>query len=194
MSEFDFTGKKGYASIRIAATSAIFEVALYGMTRSCQLATDLMFPSGEQIHFKQGVAVTFGHRLIFEHCFLGVFIFRFGDECLVKSSVRDEVISQSVFIFLKVALHKRPIGFMDVAITKHVVKSCESLGCLCEYHNSSDGAIDAMNNSAEYIAGFVVFLLKILFDRFGKRGVAGFIPLHDLSGHFIDNDDMIVFV
>lgn len=182
------------AAVGVTAARTVFQVALYRCSGKGQLCAYLVLAPGEQFHFEQGVAFPYRHSAVFEHAFLLVLVARPRAERLVEPSVGDEVIGEAPFRQVAFTLYERPIGFMYFPFAQHVVEARQRFGSLCEDNESADGAVYTVHHAAEHVSGLIVFLFEILFDCLRQGGVAGLVALHDLSGTFVDNYYMIVFV
>ena len=61
-------------------------------------------------------------------------------------------------------------------------------------HNPTHRPVESMNDTAKNIPRLGVLLFEIIFQSIAKWLIAGFISLHQLSGFFINDHKMIVFI
>ena len=190
----DAVGEQRDAAVLVAAARAILEVALYRMADGGELGADLMLAPREELHFQQGVAVSSRYRAVAESRLLCLRILLRGDEGLVEASVAFEPVLENGLLFIRRSFDERPVCLVDVALAEHVVEAGEGLGGAREDHQPGDGAVDAVNDPAEHIAGLGVFLTDIVLDGLRKGLVAGLVALHYLAGLLAHHNNMVVFV
>lgn len=61
MNETDVPGHQGDASVAVGSRSSVLEISLDAESVSRELASDLMVPAGEQIHFHEEISVSLSY-------------------------------------------------------------------------------------------------------------------------------------
>ena len=72
--------------------------------------------------------------------------------------------------------------------------TAEGLGGLCQQNDSRHRAVEAVDDTAVDLTGFIVALLDKILHQVGKTGVAGLVALSDLPRELIDGQQVVVFV
>ena len=96
--------------------------------------------------------------------------------------------------FLRTSFHYGPISFMYFSVTQHLVQSGESFGGLGKNHQAGYGPVNAVYDTAEYIAWFGIFVFYVRLYHVYERSVARFVALDDFSGAFVNDYYVVVFV
>lgn len=194
MDKLQVAGQQRDATSGVATTGTVFEIPLDRMAEVGELGANLVLASGEEVDAKQRVAITLRHHLILQLAALCTLGSGVDDKTLIHASVREEIIIDASRLLGESTLHHSEIRLMQLTTTQHIIEAGEGLGSLGESHHTPHRAVDAMHYAAEYIARFVVLLLKIHLNLLGEGSVAGLIPLHYLPLCLIYYDNMIVFV
>ena len=155
-------GMQADASVRIAAGSAIFEVASYGASHLCQLASNLMMAACAEMHLKEIIAVGLAQQLVVQDRLLAsghlaVIGFR-----LVAFRVAGEPMRQGAFRMGRRRGRKRQIGLPHpVVLGKKLVHAAQSLAGAGKTDDATNGAVQAVDHANEHLSGFLVLLLDI---------------------------------
>ena len=71
--------------------------------------------------------------------------------------------------------------------------AAQGLACLGKDDSAADRSVDAMYQTREYVARFVVSFFDIRFHVIEKTNIASLVALDYLGRQFVDNNEMIVF-
>ena len=182
------------APVGIAAGSAIFEIPLDGAADGRQLRPDLVFASRDQVHLKQPVALACGNDAVFQHRLLMAFAGHDAHMGLVVALHALEVVGERSLLFGWLLAHHGPVGLVDLALAEQFVHARQPFAGACHYHQAAGGPVDAVRHAQENIARLVIFFLDPLLHRIDERRVTGAVALHQLTGTFVDDDDVVVFI
>lgn len=162
MNELNMAGEQRNTGIRIAATRAIFQIALDRTPNGGELATYLMMTAGEKVYLDKGVIIRRTDDAITQYGFLGGILFMVESITLVMRLIAINPMHEFALIVGRAILNYCPIGLVNFAIAEHIVESCESLGGACKDNKPTDRTVKTMNHTNENIAGLGVCFLYIL--------------------------------
>ncbi len=95
----------------------------------------------------------------------------------------------------RLTVNHRPVRFFYLIFPlEHFVESRQRLAGPGHQDYAAGGTVNAMGESQENIAGFVIFLLQICLDGIQQRSIPCLVNHDDLPAGFVNGNDMIVFV
>ena len=187
------------ASVRIAARSAVFEVAANGGKAGCELAADLVMAAGVQLDFNESITFGYSYFAIFQNSLFCAIYFARVSEGAVLLFVAGEPVGQQRRLRRAGCLHvgRRQDGVIGLAYlsgTEHFVQPGEGLARTGKDNDTAYGPVEPVDNAEKNGAGLGVFFLDIGFYGFAQWFVTGLVALHNFAGGLVDDDDVVVFV
>ena len=155
---------------------------------------DLVVTAGQQFDFEQVVVRAAAFQPVPQSRFLASRSRPVVHSRFIRFAVADEVVHQFSFGLLRPVLGQSPVDFTDFAVFDQFVHTRQRLAGLGEKHGSADRTVDAVHDAEEHVARFVVAHVDERFDFVFEGRIAGRVGLHQLSGTFVDYDQVVVFV
>ena len=183
-------GQERDAAVRVGAAGAVFEVSLDGAAHVRELAADLVVPARKELDLKQEIAVCGLREAVMQPGFLAVF----GHVGLVLGFVAGEIVREGVFVLGRTRGGERPVGLVDVAAAEHPVQALQGLGGLGKEAHPAHGAVQAVGDAQEHLAGLGVPLGYEGLEGLAQGFVSGLVSLYNLSGAFIEDHEVVILV
>ena len=114
--------------------------------------------------------------------------------CPVGLAVARHPVMERTLRFFRNVLRYRPVDFLYAAVAQHFVQPYQRLARLGEEYRTADGPVDAVGDAEEHLPRFAVALLDEGFYHLFEARFARRVALHELSGPFVDGDEVVVLV
>lgn len=194
MLELDGTAMEIDAAALVAALSTIFEVAPDRAADACELGANLVVATCEDLDFEEVEPFGAGDEAVGRYGLLVACSWADGYERAVLILVLADKVAECAFELLGSVLGDGPIDLAYLLLREHLVEACEGFAGASEEDDTADGAVYAVNDAHEDVAGLGIFLLDVLLDIVEECAVARLIGLDDFASLLVDGDYVVVFV
>ena len=122
------TGMQANASVRIATWGTIFQVAFYGESYLCQLASNLMVATCMQLYLKEVIALAGCYEPVVQYGFLGVGYFAVIGLGGIRLLVAGEPVCQRSALLWRLVADNGPVCLLYLLVFgKEFVQAGEGL-------------------------------------------------------------------
>ena len=194
MDETDGTGMEGDAAVGVGPGRTVLEIALDGAADVCELAADLVMPSGHEFHLDEMVALRAFQVHVSELRLLGFMSRPFCDEGFVQFLVAGHPVGKEGRCGFGLAAAESPVGLVDVSVPEHRIQAFQGFGGLCEEDESAYRTVQAVGDAHEYLSRLPVPQGDERLERFAQRFVAGLVALDDFARPLVEDEQVVVLV
>ena len=150
--------------------------------------------TGDEFHLKEFVVLAPTEEFVAQLGPLGIALLGVVGRGFVGLTITADVVYQCALQLLGSLLRDGPITFVYVAVAHHLVEPHKGLAGLGKEHHATDGAVDAVYHTEEYLAGLFISDFDILLDVVLQPEGALGVGLHKVAGVFVHRQQMVVFV
>ncbi len=109
-------------------------------------------------------------------------------------AVFAQVMNEGGRIFGWQGAYKGTVCFLGGFGAELFVHAGQGFGGAGQQHHAAHGSVEAVNETHEGFAGFVVFGGKVIRDYIQQVHITGYIALYGKSGGFVHRNEVVVFV
>lgn len=185
---------QGNASVGQGCAGSVFYVSQNGQAGFGQLCADLVETAGFQVDVKQiAVGCVFQQFVVQDGFFRAGFGFQVG-KGPVGFAVFTEVMGEGVGVLGWQGAYEGSVGFLGGFGAELFVHAGQGFGGAGQQDYTTYGSVQAVNETHEGFAGFVVFGGKVIRDYIQQVHITGYIALYGKSGGFVHRNEVVVFV
>ena len=194
MDEPYVAGVEGDAAVGVGAWGAVFEVTFYYAPYCRELGPYLVVAAGEEFNFQEEVPFCGGEEFIAQ---AGLFCPLFWGEAgvgLVLLFVSGKIVCEEFFILFGAVAYNCPICLVHLSCAECLIQAPKGFGGLGKDYGSAYRAVETVHHTHKYGTGLVVPLGHKSLEGCAQALVLGFVCLHNLSGAFIENKQVVVLI